>query len=113
MPKDRTAEPGDPAIAHAVRAARAALTSNLRSLRAAAGLSQAQLAERAGLSVVYVTALEGLRGQNPTLAALAALAHGLGCSPSALLGAAGRPARRPPGRPAASSRAPQGAKRRR
>lgn len=103
MAKSRS-DGSEDALAKAHRQARATLTTNIRALRAAAGLSQAELAERAGLSVVYVNALEGLGPQNPTLSALAALATALGCTPDRLLAPAPAPVRRPPGRPSSTPR---------
>ena len=76
----------------------------LRELREAAGLSQAQLAERAGMHLHGVTKLEqGYR--EPSWATVLALAKALGVSTDAFAGcnailAAGRTGARPRGRPA-------------
>jgi transcriptional regulator with XRE-family HTH domain len=57
----------------------------LRAVRIAAGLSQDELAFRAGMTRNYVGALE--RGeQSPTLRTLDKLAEALGVSPLTLLG---------------------------
>lgn len=53
------------------------------------------------MSTTYITALEGFGEQNPTLSAIAMLAHALGCTPDALVAPAAKPARRRPGRPKA------------
>jgi transcriptional regulator with XRE-family HTH domain len=57
----------------------------LRGRRAKFGLTLAQVAERSGLSLPYVSNLERGRG-NPTLDALGALAEALDMSLSALVG---------------------------
>lgn len=55
----------------------------VRSLRIAAGITQEQLAEKAGLSLKHLGELERGRS-NPTLSSLHALATGLGVSMAAL-----------------------------
>ena len=60
--------------------------ARLRELRAAAGLTQAQVAERAGLDVSMVQNLERPSdGGNPRLTTLLALADALGVSPPDLI----------------------------
>jgi transcriptional regulator with XRE-family HTH domain len=61
------------------------LGSRIRSRRKAAGLTLAEVAERAGLSLPYVSNLERGRG-NPTLEALEALSTALETSVGALVG---------------------------
>lgn len=56
----------------------------LRRRRLACGLSQEELAHRAGVSMRYVSLLEGRRHQ-PTLATINRLCHGLGLSMSELM----------------------------
>jgi transcriptional regulator with XRE-family HTH domain len=63
------------------RTARAAFGALLRQYRLAAGLSQERLAERAGLSVAGLSALENGRRQAPYRHTVALLAHALGLSP--------------------------------
>lgn len=94
------------AATEAAQAARESLASNLRAIRADLGLSQAEVAARSGLSLVYITKLEGLRPFNPTLNAIAAIAHALECTPDALLVPAERPEARGPGRPSESEKPP-------
>lgn len=55
----------------------------VRSLRMAAGITQEQLAEKAGLSMKHLGELERGRS-NPTLSSLQALANGLGVSVATL-----------------------------
>ena len=63
-----------------------AFANQLRGLRLAAGLTQDQLAERAGLSVTMVQNLERPSdGGNPRLTTLWALAEAVGVSPAVLL----------------------------
>lgn len=57
----------------------------LRARRVELGLTLAQVAEKAGLSLPYVSNLERGRG-NPTIEALEALAHALGMTLGALIG---------------------------
>ncbi len=57
----------------------------LRALREAKGLTQTDLAERAGLHRVYITKLETGVETNPTLATLEALAKALGVRVSRLV----------------------------
>src|SRR5947209_7689045 len=65
----------------------------LRRLRAEAGLSQEDLAERAGIHPNYVVRLE--RGtSSPSLSAITLVARALGTTPSKLLAAAEREAAR-------------------
>jgi transcriptional regulator with XRE-family HTH domain len=70
-------ESGQPAMARAVAAA-------VRSRRERAGLSQAELARMAGVSVGTLSGLEAGSG-NPTVGVLWALARQLGCAPADLL----------------------------
>ncbi len=58
----------------------------LKTLREAKGLTQGELAERAGLHRVYVTQLEIGVETNPTLDTLERLAKALGVPASELLG---------------------------
>lgn len=105
MPKAASAERVDAATKAAI-SARESLASNLRAIRAELGLSQAEVAARSGLSLVYITKLEGLRPFNPTLNAIAAIAHALECTPDALLVPAARPEPRGPGRPSEGDEKP-------
>ena len=57
----------------------------LKKLREAKGLTQGELAERAGLHRVYVTQLETGVEKNPTLDMLERLAKALGVPASQLL----------------------------
>jgi transcriptional regulator with XRE-family HTH domain len=69
----------------------------LKQFREAAGLSQAQLAERAGLHLHGLTKLEqGYR--EPSWASVLALAHALGVSVAAFDGPPPQPPARAPGR---------------
>jgi transcriptional regulator with XRE-family HTH domain len=52
----------------------------LKRLRSAAGLTQQQLAERSGLSIASLMALEQGRNPNPRLDTLRKLAAALGCT---------------------------------
>ncbi len=58
--------------------------ANIRRIRRAQGLTQAALAQRAGLSTGYVSLIEQGRA-NPRLEAIVALANALKASPMALL----------------------------
>ncbi|ABL68568.1 helix-turn-helix domain-containing protein [Paracoccus denitrificans] len=58
----------------------------LRKQRTAAGLSQEELAHRAGVSMRYVSLLESRRHQ-PSLATIHGLCQGLGLSMVELIGA--------------------------
>jgi len=70
-----------------LKAWREAVGANVRRLRRTANMSQAVLAERAGLSPAYVSMME--RGlANPRLETLAALAYALNTSPVDILTAA-------------------------
>lgn len=70
-----------------LKAWRAFVGANVRRLRRMANMSQAVLAERAGLSAAYVSMVE--RGlANPRLETLAALAHALNTSPVDILNVA-------------------------
>ena len=62
----------------------AAFSEVLRELREQAGLTQEELAERADVSVRFISFLETGRRQ-PSLSALAAVSKGLGLSMSALI----------------------------
>src|SRR5690242_3937102 len=66
----------------ATRSGTSAFGTVLRSMRLAAGLSQAALAERAGLSEKAVGALERGDRTTPRLATLGLLADALGASPA-------------------------------
>lgn len=67
-----------------LKAWREAVGANVRRFRRAANISQAVLAERAGLSPAYVSMME--RGHaNPRLETLTALAHALNTSPVDIL----------------------------
>lgn len=70
----------------------AALAAGVASRRQAAGLSLSRLAEGSGLSVGFLSQIESAQA-NPTLAAMAQLAAGLGTGLSELLA----PSPRPPG----------------
>ncbi|MBL8919902.1 MAG: helix-turn-helix transcriptional regulator [Myxococcaceae bacterium] len=59
---------------------------NVRRLRLAAKLTQAQLAERAGLDRTFVSLCERCH-RNVTVQSLFALASGLGCDPQQLVAA--------------------------
>lgn len=60
------------------------LAANLRALRLSIGISQEELAERAGLHRTYVSSVE--RGQrNVTLENIFCLAYALGVDPGSLL----------------------------
>lgn len=62
------------------------LSRNLRRLRTSTGLSQEELAARAGLHRTYVSSVE--RGQrNVSLENIFALARALGCDPQELIDA--------------------------
>jgi transcriptional regulator with XRE-family HTH domain len=63
-----------------------AFKDRLRALRQTLGLSQAQLAERCGLSVDSIQNWEGKRASEPRLSQLAKLAQGLGVSLDTLAG---------------------------
>jgi transcriptional regulator with XRE-family HTH domain len=74
----------------------------LKRLRARAGLTQQQLADRAGLSIALVLGLEQGKRDNPRLDTLRKLARGLGCTVGELVGdespPAAKPARKPKGK---------------
>jgi transcriptional regulator with XRE-family HTH domain len=73
--------------------------ARLRELREKAGLTQAQLAQRAGLHLSAVTRFEHGR-REPSLASAAKLAAALGVTVDELIRPATRPApKRPRGRP--------------
>lgn len=57
----------------------------LAELRKGAGLSQAEVSQRAGFSIQYVSQLEGGK-RNPPLLTILAICDAIGCSPAALLG---------------------------
>ena len=60
------------------------LAKNLKELRTSAGLSQEELADRAGLHRTYISSIE--RGQrNVTLENIFALAEALGATPADLV----------------------------
>lgn len=56
---------------------RIAFAKRLRELRIKAGLTQEELAKRAGISVKYLQNLESDNPKNPTLITLSKLAKGL------------------------------------
>jgi transcriptional regulator with XRE-family HTH domain len=60
------------------------LARNLRRLRTSTGLSQEELAARAGLHRTYVSSVERGR-RNVSLENIFALARGLGCAPQELI----------------------------
>lgn len=60
------------------------MAENLRSLRLAAGISQEELADRAGLHRTYVSSVERAQ-RNVTLENIFALASALGVPPSELV----------------------------
>ncbi|HFD86297.1 MAG TPA: XRE family transcriptional regulator [Gammaproteobacteria bacterium] len=60
------------------------LAENLRRLRTSAGLSQEELADRAGLHRTYVSSVERAQ-RNVTLENVFALAKALGTTPSELV----------------------------
>lgn len=63
--------------------------SNLRQLRVASGLSQEELANRAGLHRTYISSVE--RGhRNVTIESIFALAEALGVAPEVLLQVPGK-----------------------
>lgn len=62
----------------------AAFAAQLRELRQELGLSQEQLALRAGVDRTFVSKLE-LKKHQPSLAVLFALAHGVGRTPEELV----------------------------
>ena len=70
-------------------------SGHLRRLRLAAGLTQQETAERAGLSISFLSYLEGARKQG-SLETYAKLAGVLGCTLGELFAAPGRPTRRQP-----------------
>lgn len=55
------------------------LAKRIQGARKAAGLTQAALAEKTGLSRIYVTLIEQGERHNPSLAHVRALAAALGC----------------------------------
>lgn len=59
--------------------------NKLRRLRLGAGLTQIQLAERAGVSPDTVVRWEGGKGERPHPGALSKLAQALGVTPAELL----------------------------
>jgi len=82
VPRRRIEEPDDVerAIGRVFETERRDLAEGVRRRRQARGWTQQQLAEESRLSVIYVSHLELARANvNPTLRALAALAHALGC----------------------------------
>ena len=79
------------------------VASNMRQRRAAGQLTQLELAERAGVSLQYVTQMESPSAQpNLTLRALSSVAAALDCEPYQLLSPADSPTPRPVGRPPAT-----------
>ena len=57
-----------------------ALLSQIRQLRLRRGLTQAELAKRAGLSWIYIAKLEGGERLSPSLPALDRIARALGAT---------------------------------
>lgn len=80
------------------------LSQNLRALRTRGGLTQEQLADRAGLRVAQISRLEN--GANTTLATVQALANGLGVDPVELLQPTDRPRSARPELPGLSTLSP-------
>src|SRR5215472_10691552 len=78
----------------------------LRRLRVTAGFSQAALAERAGLSVDAVAALETGRRKNPRAFTLRVIADALELDPAARDLLVSRAGPGPPGRPGPSGMPP-------
>jgi transcriptional regulator with XRE-family HTH domain len=79
--------------------ATSSLAVNLRERREQAALTQESLAERAGLSTIYVQALERGDAANPSLRVVVALAHAVRCEVADLFVARLAPRSRKPGRP--------------
>jgi transcriptional regulator with XRE-family HTH domain len=74
-------------------------TGTLKRLRTQAGLTQQELANRSGLSMAQIMALEQGKRANPRLDTLRKLAAGLGCTVGELVGdAPPKPARKPKGK---------------
>lgn len=63
------------------------LAANLKALREARGLSQQQLAEKAGVSISVLFQIEQGRKKDPKLSTLVSLAEGLGISPAEFVAA--------------------------
>lgn len=63
---------------------KAVLAHNLRRLRTATGLSQEELASRAGLHRTYVSSIERAQ-RNVSIENIFALARALGCEPAELV----------------------------
>ena len=63
---------------------KAIIANNLRTLRTSAGLSQEELADRAGLHRTYVSSVEGGK-RNVTLENIFSLAKALGATPADLV----------------------------
>lgn len=57
----------------------------LRKLRTDAGMTQEELARKAGISIKYLQNLESQEPKNPTLISLEKIAKGLSVAPSHLL----------------------------
>lgn len=68
----------------AITDAKAILAENLRALRQAAGLSQEELADRAGLHRTYISSVERAQ-RNITLENIFAIAKALGVAPEELV----------------------------
>ncbi len=69
------------------------LAARLRELREAAGVSQQELAFRAGLSIGVIARIEQGKKEDPKLSTVTALAEALGVGVGDLVPAAGKPAR--------------------
>lgn len=67
------------------------LAETVRKQRSEQGLSQRELAERAGVDHTYISHIEAGRRENLTLGKLRSLADALGVSPSELMGWRGNP----------------------
>jgi transcriptional regulator with XRE-family HTH domain len=104
VPRARNLEPlTERRLVQLLARAATSLAVNLRERRELSGSTQEALAERAGLSTIYLQALERGDAANPSLRVVVSLAHALGCEPGELLAPrkaikprkVGRP-RRPP-----------------
>jgi DNA-binding XRE family transcriptional regulator len=104
VPRARDVEPlADARLARLVARATNSLAANLCERRERAALTQEAVAEHAGLSTIYLQALERGDAANPSLRVVVALAHTLRCEVSDLLVARPPPKPRRPGRPRSRS----------
>lgn len=86
MPRARDPEPlTESRLLQLVARATTSLAVNLRERRELAGLTQEAMAERAGLSTIYLQALERGDAANPSLRVVVSLGHVLACDPGDLL----------------------------